>query len=142
MRADLDRTRVVGVPRRVGLALIAVVGVYVLVSVAMLARVELGLIEYIGLTDLATFVVFVLPVLCCLPTQSQLRYWYLLLLASIAFMLAVLIYLLREPPWRLLREHPGSWILYIGLLIASGSCGSYLYLLRLFAAAKLRRKES
>ena len=134
-RADLDRGWTVGVARRVGLAVISVAGVYVLVSLPMLARVELGIIEYVGLTDLFTFVVFVLPLVCLVPSTLQLRYWYLLLLASTAFLCGVLTYLMSKSPWALLKhEDFGRSLVFIGLLVALGSCGTYLYLLRLVAA--------
>ena len=131
VRADLDRAAKIGVAVRAGLALIAVAGVFALVALPLLATLQSGFVLYVGLADLFTFVVFALPVVCVVPGSAQLRYWYLLMLASIVFMFGVLGYLLHETPWALLQEPNGAMVIpCTGLIIAIGSCGAYLYLLQ------------
>lgn len=133
-----DSRSAVSVTYRLGLAFLAMAGMFVVLALPLLLRYERVLVVWVAAADVVSFILFVVPLVSLVPVTLQLRFWYLFLFGSIVFTCILLGFLFREWPVRLFtKPYPGSLIPELGLLLAGVSCLVYLLLLRR-AAARVR----
>ncbi len=85
---------------------------------------------WIGAFALFTFLSFAMPLTASVSARLQLRFWYLLITASVAWGLLLLALFLRESPLRMFTAPWPEFLLGIWVAAyAAGSCSIYLALL-------------
>lgn len=90
---------------------------------------------------LITFVLFVLPVVSLWKPQGQIRYWYILIGASLLWAIGLISFVLREDPLSMMQEgFPAAWMpIWVTCFCI---CSSSLYLLLLRYRLKRAARNS
>jgi hypothetical protein len=99
-------------------------------ALCFLFHLELKMALWIGIFALFSYLFFALPVVAGVSRHVQLRFWYLLMLLSLAWALGLLSLFFREFPIRSLTISVENLFGYWATGFALASSGVYLLLLR------------
>jgi hypothetical protein len=99
-------------------------------AACFLMRLEVILGVWIGLFALVSYLFFVLPVVAGTGRRMQLRFWYLLMLLSVAWALGLISFFCHQSPVSILTTPVENIIGYWAIAYALGASGLYLLLLR------------
>lgn len=99
-------------------------------ALCFLFHLELKMALWIGVFALFSYLFFALPVVAGVPRAMQLRFWYLLMLLSLAWALGLRSLFFREFPIRSFAISVENLFGYWAIGYALASSGLYLLLLR------------
>jgi hypothetical protein len=103
------------------------------VAVSMVSSLETrSVTPWIGVFALFTYLFFALPVVSLISVRTQLRFWFLIPLASVVWAVGLLSAFFRQSPVLLLTEQVGSIFGIWAVCYAVISSGLYLLALRYY----------